>query len=164
MSEFSTARQKMVDGQVRPSDVTDLRIIDALLAVREVGPSRFADSWAGVASGTPESDDVLVVYLHDPAPAVEVEITSMAGLPEAKLRFETAFQPLQEAMVVDTRLQADAESLRGRGLSLQTFGIGVDGVEEIGLDHPTDEQIAHLFATYGPYLRIDPDVGPATLL
>ena len=33
MSEFSTARQKMVDGQVRPSDVTDIRIIDAMLAV-----------------------------------------------------------------------------------------------------------------------------------
>jgi protein-L-isoaspartate(D-aspartate) O-methyltransferase len=33
MSEFSTARQKMVDGQVRPSDVTDLRILDAMLAV-----------------------------------------------------------------------------------------------------------------------------------
>jgi protein-L-isoaspartate(D-aspartate) O-methyltransferase len=33
MSDFSTARQKMVDGQVRPSDVTDPRIIDALLAV-----------------------------------------------------------------------------------------------------------------------------------
>jgi protein-L-isoaspartate(D-aspartate) O-methyltransferase len=33
MSDFSTARQKMVDGQVRPSDVTDLRIIDAMLAV-----------------------------------------------------------------------------------------------------------------------------------
>jgi protein-L-isoaspartate(D-aspartate) O-methyltransferase len=31
MSGFSTARQKMVDGQVRPSDVTDLRIIDAML-------------------------------------------------------------------------------------------------------------------------------------
>jgi protein-L-isoaspartate(D-aspartate) O-methyltransferase len=30
---MSTARQKMVDGQVRPSDVTDLRIIDAMLAV-----------------------------------------------------------------------------------------------------------------------------------
>jgi protein-L-isoaspartate(D-aspartate) O-methyltransferase len=29
-----TARQKMVDGQVRPSDVTDIRIIDAMLAVR----------------------------------------------------------------------------------------------------------------------------------
>ena len=33
MSGFSTARQRMVDGQVRPSDVTDLRIIDAMLAV-----------------------------------------------------------------------------------------------------------------------------------
>ena len=37
MSDFSIARQKMVDSQVRPSDVTDLRIIDAMLAVlREV--------------------------------------------------------------------------------------------------------------------------------
>jgi len=33
MSDFSTARQKMVDGQVRPSDVTDLRIIDAMIAI-----------------------------------------------------------------------------------------------------------------------------------
>jgi protein-L-isoaspartate(D-aspartate) O-methyltransferase len=33
MSGFSAARQKMVDGQVRPSDVTDSRIIDAMLAV-----------------------------------------------------------------------------------------------------------------------------------
>jgi protein-L-isoaspartate(D-aspartate) O-methyltransferase len=33
MSGFATARQKMVDGQVRPSDVTDTRILDAMLAV-----------------------------------------------------------------------------------------------------------------------------------
>jgi protein-L-isoaspartate(D-aspartate) O-methyltransferase len=33
MSDFSTARQKMVDGQVRPSDVTDSRIIDAMFAI-----------------------------------------------------------------------------------------------------------------------------------
>jgi protein-L-isoaspartate(D-aspartate) O-methyltransferase len=33
MSDFSIARQKMVDGQVRPSDVTDFRIIDAMLAI-----------------------------------------------------------------------------------------------------------------------------------
>jgi protein-L-isoaspartate(D-aspartate) O-methyltransferase len=33
MSGFVTARQKMVDCQVRPSDVTDNRIIDAMLAV-----------------------------------------------------------------------------------------------------------------------------------
>jgi protein-L-isoaspartate(D-aspartate) O-methyltransferase len=33
MSGFSIARQKMVDGQVRTSDVTDARILDAMLAV-----------------------------------------------------------------------------------------------------------------------------------
>ena len=33
MSGFANARQKMVDGQVRPSDVTDIRILDAMLAV-----------------------------------------------------------------------------------------------------------------------------------
>jgi len=33
MSGFSSARQKMVDGQVRPSDVTDIRIIDTMLAL-----------------------------------------------------------------------------------------------------------------------------------
>ena len=37
MSGFSTARQYMVDGQVRPSDVTDDRILEAMLTVpREV--------------------------------------------------------------------------------------------------------------------------------
>lgn len=33
MSGFSTARQKMVDGQVRTNDVTDARILDAMLSV-----------------------------------------------------------------------------------------------------------------------------------
>ncbi|MCA6121725.1 protein-L-isoaspartate O-methyltransferase [Bradyrhizobium sp. WSM 1704] len=33
MSGFSTARQYMVDGQVRPSDVTDDRILEAMLTV-----------------------------------------------------------------------------------------------------------------------------------
>jgi protein-L-isoaspartate(D-aspartate) O-methyltransferase len=33
MSGFATARQNMVDCQVRPNDVTDLRIIDAMIAV-----------------------------------------------------------------------------------------------------------------------------------
>src|SRR5215510_3824396 len=33
MSDFATARQKMVDGQVRTSDVTDHRILDAMLAL-----------------------------------------------------------------------------------------------------------------------------------
>jgi len=33
MSGFATARQKMVDGQVRTSDVTDSRILDAMFAL-----------------------------------------------------------------------------------------------------------------------------------
>lgn len=33
MSDFSTARQNMVDGQIRPSNVTDWRIIDAMRSV-----------------------------------------------------------------------------------------------------------------------------------
>src|SRR6188768_3781406 len=33
MSGFSTARLKMVDGQVRTSDVTDRRVLDAMLTV-----------------------------------------------------------------------------------------------------------------------------------
>jgi protein-L-isoaspartate(D-aspartate) O-methyltransferase len=33
MSDFATARQKMVDSQVRTSDVTDHRILDAMLTV-----------------------------------------------------------------------------------------------------------------------------------
>src|SRR3954453_10932080 len=33
MTVFATSRQKMVDGQVRPSDVTDIRILDAMLAL-----------------------------------------------------------------------------------------------------------------------------------
>jgi protein-L-isoaspartate(D-aspartate) O-methyltransferase len=33
MSAFATARQKMVDSQVRPNDVTDHRLIDAMLSV-----------------------------------------------------------------------------------------------------------------------------------
>ncbi len=33
MTDFATARRKMVDCQVRPSDVTDLRVIDAMLQV-----------------------------------------------------------------------------------------------------------------------------------
>jgi protein-L-isoaspartate(D-aspartate) O-methyltransferase len=37
MSNFATARQKMVDGQLRTSDVTDRRILDAMLSLpREI--------------------------------------------------------------------------------------------------------------------------------
>ena len=64
MSGFSTARQKMVDGQVRTCDVTDARIIDAMLAVpREVFvPAKqrslaYLDLDLDVSDGGPWSDN-----------------------------------------------------------------------------------------------------------
>jgi protein-L-isoaspartate(D-aspartate) O-methyltransferase len=60
MSGFSTARQNMVDCQVRPSDVTDIRIIDAMLEVpREVfvpqslRPLAYLDLDLDVSEGAP---------------------------------------------------------------------------------------------------------------
>ena len=37
MIDFAAARRMMVDGQVRTSDVTDLRIIAAMLMPRQAG-------------------------------------------------------------------------------------------------------------------------------
>src|SRR6202035_3853401 len=67
MSGFTIARQKMVDGQVRPSDVTDIRIIDAMLAVpREafVPPGQqamaYLDIDLDVSAGPPETKRYLI--------------------------------------------------------------------------------------------------------
>src|SRR5262245_23242915 len=47
MTDFATARRHMVDGQVRTADVTDLRILDAML---EIPRERFArTASAGIA-------------------------------------------------------------------------------------------------------------------
>jgi protein-L-isoaspartate(D-aspartate) O-methyltransferase len=59
MSGFSTARQNMVDCQVRPSDVTDIRIIDAMLEVpRElfVPPSQRALAYLDLDLDVSEGD------------------------------------------------------------------------------------------------------------
>lgn len=62
MVDFARARRTMVDCQVRPSDVTDLRIIAALLEVpreRFVAPSRraiaYLDLDVPVADGSPRA-------------------------------------------------------------------------------------------------------------
>ncbi len=57
MTDFSTARRHMVDGQVRTSDVTDLRVINAML---EVPRERFVPSSA-----------VPLAYLDTELPVVE---------------------------------------------------------------------------------------------
>lgn len=110
MSDFSTARQKMVDGQVRPSDVTDLRIIDAMLAVPreefvpasqramayldldlEVAPNRFLIKPVVLArmlqaSDVKATDKVLVVGCPTGYAAAVIaqfvgHVTSAAGMP-----------------------------------------------------------------------------------
>ena len=110
MSDFSTARQKMVDGQVRPSDVTDLRIIDAMLAVPreefvpasqramayldldlEVAPNRFLIKPVVLArmlqaSDVKATDKVLVVGCPTGYAAAVIaqfvgQVTSAAGMP-----------------------------------------------------------------------------------
>ncbi|KAA0073351.1 protein-L-isoaspartate O-methyltransferase [Tardiphaga sp. P9-11] len=110
MSDFSTARQKMVDGQVRPSDVTDLRIIDAMLAVPreefvpasqramayldldlEVAPNRFLIKPVVLArmlqaSDVRATDKVLVVGCPTGYAAAVIaqfagQVTSAAGMP-----------------------------------------------------------------------------------
>jgi protein-L-isoaspartate(D-aspartate) O-methyltransferase len=60
MSGFSTARQKMVDCQVRPSDVTDIRIIEAMLEVpreafvpQDQRPLAYLDLDLDVSEGAP---------------------------------------------------------------------------------------------------------------
>ena len=61
MSDFATARQKMVDGQVRTADVTDHRILDAMLALpREefVPPSKRALAYLDLDLDVSESGTV----------------------------------------------------------------------------------------------------------
>ena len=69
MSGFAIARQKMVDGQVRTSDVTDRRIIDAMLAVpREdfVPESRRALAYLDLDLDACEGDAGVKRYLVKP--------------------------------------------------------------------------------------------------
>jgi len=88
----------------------------------------------------------------------------MTKLPDDELRFERAYQSLDAAQRVDREIAAGVPALRAQGIELQTFGVGVDGVEDIGMDRATDEQVEYLFSKFGPYLRIDRNVGPARLL
>ncbi|MFB2580828.1 hypothetical protein ACEXQD_06225 [Herbiconiux sp. P15] len=138
--------------------------MSALLAFREAGPVLYPAHYAGVASGTAESADVLVVFLADSSPALEAEVLAAVGLPASKVRFEAAYQSRAEAQRVHDAITRDFADLRARGLNVVTHGIDEDGVEAIGLAGATDEEIAHLFDTYGPYLRIDRTAGEPTLL
>jgi protein-L-isoaspartate(D-aspartate) O-methyltransferase len=82
MSDFSTARQKMVDGQVRPSDVTDIRIIDAMLAIpREafVPQAQRSLAYLDLDIDVSESGSVKRFLLR---PAVTAKMLQAAGIGE----------------------------------------------------------------------------------
>jgi protein-L-isoaspartate(D-aspartate) O-methyltransferase len=83
MSGFLTARQKMVDGQVRPSDVTDTRILDAMLAVpRELF--------------VPESKRALA-YLD-----LDLDVSETAGIKRFLIKPEVLAKMLQAAEIAET--------------------------------------------------------------
>ena len=60
MTEFSAARRHMVDGQVRPNHVTDLRVITAML---EVPRERFVPPAASALAYL----DACLLYTSDAA-------------------------------------------------------------------------------------------------
>jgi len=83
MTGFSTARQKMVDGQVRTSDVTDIRILDAMLALpREefVPESRRALAYLDLDLDVSESGAVKRFLIK---PALTAKLLQAAGLAES---------------------------------------------------------------------------------
>ena len=83
MTGFSTARQKMVDGQVRTSDVTDIRILDAMLALpREefVPESRRALAYLDLDLDVSECGAVKRFLIK---PALTAKLLQAAGLTES---------------------------------------------------------------------------------
>ena len=90
MADFAALRTKMVDSQVRPSDVTDLRIIDAMLATpREA----FA----------PEKRRQLA-YLDADLPVGEAETSRVLIQPRvfAKLLQAAAIRPTDKVLEIGT--------------------------------------------------------------
>jgi len=80
MYDFATARQKMVDGQVRTSDVTDRRVLDAMLAIpREafIPPSRQPLAYLDIDLDVTEGDSVKRFLLK---PAVTAKMLQAAAI------------------------------------------------------------------------------------
>lgn len=139
-------------------------VVNALLAFRESGPTDFPEHYAGVATGTAASADVLVIYLADSTPDVEAAVLSSVALPAEKVQLRPAYQSQAQALAIDGKIQEDMSKLETMGMTIVSFGPEEDGVEGIDLVDGTDEQVAYLIATYGPYLRIDRDAEENTLL
>jgi hypothetical protein len=126
-----------------------------VISVRDYAPGAYPDNYAGIASGTPESADRLVVFLVDPTPAIEADLRAQSGiLDPTKVVFERGWLSTAESAALDAGVASAAPELMADGMQIQSYGVGVDGVEEIGVHELTEEQDARLFELFGPYLRV----------
>jgi protein-L-isoaspartate(D-aspartate) O-methyltransferase len=148
MSGFSTARQKMVDGQVRPSDVTDSRIIDAMLEVpREafVPQHQRALAYLDLDLDVSEADSAKRFLIK---PVVTAKMLQAAAIGEADNVLIVGCATGYTAAVVarlgcrvtatesDPALAAKAKEVLA-GLGLSKLGLSKLGLSKLGLSNVT---------------------------
>lgn len=127
MSDYSTARLKMVDGQVRPSDVTDLRILEAMLAVpREefvpasLRPIAYLDIDIDVGGGSAKRSLIKPVVLAKMLQAAGIAETDRVLVVGCATGYSAAVVSKLAAEVVAT--EPDAELAASAKASLARFG------------------------------------------
>ena len=148
MSDYSVARLKMVDGQVRPSDVTDLRILEAMLAVpREefvaanLRPMAYLDIDLEVKGGAAKRCLLKPVVLAKMLQAASVSKTDRVLVVGCATGYSVAVVSKLAAQVIAT--EPDAELAAAAKASLS--GIGASNVT-VKVSEPAMGDEAH-----GPY-------------
>ena len=139
MSGFSTARQKMVDGQVRTSDVTDSRILDAMVALprEEFVPENkralaYLDLDLDVASGAAKRFLIKPVLTAKLLQAAEIANTDNMLIVGCATGYAAALASQLAGKVTATENDPDLaatgrEILARRGIKNATFQLGEPG-------------------------------------
>ncbi len=147
MTDFTAARRMMVDSQVRPSDVTDLRLIDAMLALpRE-------------AFLPPQSAEL--AYLDRDLPI------AAAGAQRCLLRSTLLARMIQALELTDADAVLDVGSLTGYSAALLGGLAGrVVALEEdpalvrMGQDNLKRHGVTNVACVHGPLVQGWSDTGP----
>ncbi|ABD88117.1 protein-L-isoaspartate O-methyltransferase family protein [Rhodopseudomonas palustris] len=138
MPDFSTARRFMVDGQIRPSSVTDWRIIDAMRAVpREafVPESQSALAYLDLDLDVSEAGPVKRYLLK---PAVTARLLQSANLQPTDrvlvVGCATGYLPAIVARLVDQVVATESEASMAAEASqiLGTLGVSNVRVQQAG--------------------------------
>ena len=139
MSGFSTARQKMVDGQVRTSDVTDSRILDAMVALprEEFVPENkralaYLDLDLDVASGAAKRFLIKPVLTAKLLQAADIANTDNMLIGGGATGYAAALASQLAGKVTATENDPDLaatgrEILARRGIKNATFQLGEPG-------------------------------------